>query len=103
MKGHEIIENADILVRDNRIVAVGKRGSVTVPTGAHVIDVSGKTIMPGFVDTHYHPQWLTPNIHNTQAWQYLAKLAYGTTTTRDPQTSTTDFLYLRRSRRERRA
>ena len=92
MKGHEIIENADVLVRDNRIVAVGKRGSLQVPSGAHVIDVSGKTIMPGFVDTHYHPQWLTPNIHNTQAWQYLTELAYGTTTTRDPQTSTTDFL-----------
>jgi hypothetical protein len=44
------------------------------------------------VDTHYHPQWLTPGIHNTQTWQYLATLAYGTTTTRDPQTATTDFL-----------
>jgi hypothetical protein len=48
--------------------------------------------MPGFVDTHYHPQWLTPQIHNTQTWQYLATLAYGTTTTRDPQTAVTDFL-----------
>jgi hypothetical protein len=44
------------------------------------------------VDTHYHPQWLTPQIHNTQTWQYLATLAYGTTTTRDPQTAVTDFL-----------
>jgi hypothetical protein len=92
MKGHEIIENADVLVRDNRIVAVGARGSVQVPSGAHVIDVTGKTIMPGFVDTHYHPQWLTPNIHSNQVWQYLAELAYGTTTTRDPQTAFTDFL-----------
>lgn len=92
MKGHEIIDNADVLVKDNRIVAIGARGSVQVPSGAHVIDVSGKTIMPGFVDTHYHPQWLTPNIHSNQTWQYLAELAYGTTTTRDPQTATTDFL-----------
>ncbi len=92
MKGHEIIENADILVRDNRIVAVGARGSVTVPADAKVIDVSGKVIMPGMVDTHYHPQWLTPQVHNTQTWQYLATLAYGTTTTRDPQTATTDFM-----------
>ncbi|HVX38741.1 MAG TPA: amidohydrolase family protein [Gemmatimonadaceae bacterium] len=92
MKGNEIIENADVLVKDNRIVAIGKRGSVQVPSGAHVIDVTGKTIMPGFVDTHYHPQWLTPNIHTNEVWQYLAELAYGTTTTRDPQTSTTDFL-----------
>jgi Tol biopolymer transport system component len=92
MKGKEIIENADVVVKDNRIVGVGKRGSVAIPTGAKVMDVSGKTIMPGFVDTHYHPQWLTPEIHTNQVWQYLAELAYGTTTTRDPQTATTDFL-----------
>ena len=92
MKGSEIIENADIVVRDNRIVAIGARGSVQVPADARVIDVTGKTIIPGFVDTHYHPQWLTPQLHNTQTWQYLATLAYGTTTTRDPQTATTDFM-----------
>jgi Tol biopolymer transport system component len=92
MKGNEIIENADIVVTDNRIVAIGARGSVTVPAGAKVMDVSGKVIMPGMVDTHYHPQWLTPGVHNTQTWQYLAELAYGTTTTRDPQTATTDFM-----------
>ena len=92
MRGHEIIENADIVVRDDRIVAIGARGTVTVPAGARIIDVAGKVIMPGMVDTHYHPQWLTPGVHNTQSWQYLTTLAYGTTTTRDPQTATTDFL-----------
>jgi Tol biopolymer transport system component len=92
MKGKEIIENADIVVTNQRITAIGARGSVTVPGGAKIIDVSGKVITPGWVDTHYHPQWLTPNVHNSQTWQYLATLAYGTTTTRDPQTATTDFL-----------
>src|SRR5690606_1373153 len=53
MKEHEIIENADVLVRDNRIVAVGPRGEVDVPAGAHVIDVTGRTLIPGFIDTHY--------------------------------------------------
>ena len=92
MKGHEIIENADIVVRDDRIIAIGARGSVTIPANARIFDVTGKVIMPGMVDTHYHPQWLTPQIHNTQTWQYLSTLAYGTTTTRDPQTASTDFL-----------
>ena len=92
MRGHQIIENADVVITDSRIVAVGKRDSVTVPAGAQIIDVSGKTVMPGFVDTHYHPQWLIPEIHPRQAWQYLATLAYGVTTTRDPQTATTDVL-----------
>ena len=92
MKGKEIIENADVLVKDNRIVAIGARGSVTVPAGTHTVDVTGKTVMPGFVDLHYHPQWLIPSIHSSQVWQFQATLAYGTTTTRDPQTATTDFL-----------
>jgi dihydroorotase-like cyclic amidohydrolase len=54
MRGDEIIEDADIVVRDNRIVAIGARGSVDVPAGANIIDVAGQTIVPGFVDTHAH-------------------------------------------------
>ena len=92
MKGKEIIENADVVVKDNRIIAVGKRDSVQVPADARVIDVSGKTLVPGFVDTHYHAQWLIPEIHPAQAWQYLTNLAFGVTTTRDPQTGSTDIL-----------
>jgi hypothetical protein len=92
MKEHEIIENADVVISGNRIVAVGARGSVPVPPDAHIIDVSGKTLLPGFVDTHYHAQWLVPEIHPAQTWQYLTTLAYGVTTTRDPQTGTTDVL-----------
>ncbi|HSJ08740.1 MAG TPA: amidohydrolase family protein, partial [Longimicrobiales bacterium] len=92
MKQHEIIENADVVIRDNRIVAVGARGEVEVPADAHIVDVSGRTIVPGFVDTHYHAQWLVNEIHPAQAWQYLTNLAYGVTTTRDPQTGSTDIL-----------
>jgi len=92
MKGTEIIENADVVVKDNKIIAVGKRDSVQVPTDAQVIDITGKTVMPGFVDTHYHAQWLIPEIHPVQTWQYLTNLAYGVTTTRDPQTASTDIL-----------
>lgn len=92
MRGTEIIEDADVVVRDNRILAIGRRGDVEVPRGARIIDVSGKTIVPGFVDTHYHAQWLVPEIHPGQTWQYLTTLAYGVTTTRDPQTGSTDIL-----------
>ncbi len=91
MKGDEVIEDGDVVIRNNRITAVGRRGQVQVPEGARVIDVAGKTIMPGFVDTHAHmwPQW---GLHKTQVWMYLANLAYGVTTTRDPQTSSTDVI-----------
>src|SRR5690606_5768433 len=37
MKGHEIIENADVVVTDNRIVAVGPRGEVEIPPDARII------------------------------------------------------------------
>jgi Tol biopolymer transport system component len=92
MNGDEIIENADIVVRNNRIEAVGARGSVTIPDGAEIVDVTGHTIVPGYVDTHYHTQWLITNVHSTQVWQYLTNLAYGVTTTQDVQTATTDIL-----------
>jgi Tol biopolymer transport system component len=91
MVGDEVIDDADIVVRDNRIVAVGRSGSVDAPGDAQVIDVSGQTIVPGFVDTHAH-MWPAWGIHKTQDWQYLANLAYGVTATRDPQTSSTDVL-----------
>jgi Tol biopolymer transport system component/imidazolonepropionase-like amidohydrolase len=91
MKGNEVIENADIVVVNNRIRAIGRRGSVTVPSGARVIDVAGKTIVPGFVDTHGHLR-LSSGVHREPVWSYVANLAYGVTTTRDPQTGSTDVL-----------
>ncbi len=91
MNGDQIIESGDIVVRDNRITAVGPSGSVTIPAGAEVIDASGKTIVPGFVDTHSHLRDAF-FVHRPDQWQYLANLAYGVTTTRDPQTATTDVL-----------
>lgn len=91
MKGDEIISSGDVLIENNRIKAVGAKGSITAPRGANIIDVSGKTIVPGFVDTHSH-MWPAWGIHKTQIWIYAANLAYGVTTTRDPQTATTDVL-----------
>jgi len=93
MKGDEVIERGDIVVTDNRITAIGAKGKVQIPAGAKVIDVTGKTIMPGMVDVHAH-MWAPRGVHQTQVWQYLANLAYGVTTTRDPQSSTNDvFAY----------
>jgi hypothetical protein len=92
MRGDEVLDDGVVVVTDNKIVAVGPPDSVDVPEGARVIDVTGKTLVPGFVDTHYHSMWLIPEIHPQQVWQYLTTLAYGVTTTRDPQTAFTDVL-----------
>lgn len=94
MEGDQVIENGDIVIENNRIKALGASGSLSVPAGAKVIDVNGKTIVPGFVDTHAHmwPQW---GLHKNQVWKYAINLAYGVTTTRDPQTGTTDVMTYR--------
>jgi Tol biopolymer transport system component len=91
MKGDEIIESGDILVEQNRIRKVGPAGSIQVDGSVERIDLKGKTVIPGFIDTHAH-MWPTWNIHKNQVWMYAANLAYGVTTTRDPQTGTTDVL-----------
>jgi imidazolonepropionase-like amidohydrolase len=93
MKDREVIENGDIVVTGNRITAVGPRGQVTIPSGARSIDVSGKTIIPGYVDLHGQ-LGATSQIHRTVVPQYLANLAFGITTARDPESQATDvFTY----------
>jgi Tol biopolymer transport system component len=91
MGGTQVIEKGDIVVTDNRIAAIGPSGTLTVPAGAREIDVTGKTISPGFVDTHAHLR-VANNVHRDPVWSYAANLAYGVTTARDPQTGSTDVL-----------
>ncbi|MFT7619530.1 MAG: imidazolonepropionase-like amidohydrolase [Planctomycetota bacterium] len=47
------IENGVLIIRGNKIVAVGAAGSVAIPDGIKVEKITG-TIMPGLVDTHSH-------------------------------------------------
>lgn len=47
-----VIENGTLIVRDGRIEASGD--SVTVPVDAQLVDVSGKTIIPGLINAHGH-------------------------------------------------
>jgi imidazolonepropionase-like amidohydrolase len=91
MRGDEVIAHGDILIRDNRIVALGRSGTLGPAADARVIDLTGTTVMPGMVDLHAHmsPSW---GVHRTRAYEYEALLAYGITTAHDPQTFTSDFL-----------
>jgi imidazolonepropionase-like amidohydrolase len=46
------IESGTIIIKDNKILALGK--NIDIPANAKIIDVTGKVIMPGIVDTHSH-------------------------------------------------
>jgi imidazolonepropionase-like amidohydrolase len=48
------LRDAVVLVRGREIAAVGRRGSVNVPSGAQVIDCSGRAITAGFWNSHVH-------------------------------------------------
>src|SRR6056297_2742501 len=48
------IPNGVLVVKNGKIESVGPEGSVSVTSGAVVINVSGKVIMPGLVDPHSH-------------------------------------------------
>src|SRR5215467_3874085 len=89
MKGDEVLKDADIFIENNRIKSVGARGSV--PSGAKILDVKGKTITPGFIDTHAHWSEIKRGILDTQNWSFLINLAYGVTAGLDVQTSTNDM------------
>ena len=91
MEGENILKNGIVLIRNNRIEDVGDAADISIPENAEVIDLNGKYLLPGFVDTHAH-MWPTWGLHKKDVWVYAANLAYGVTTTRDPQTATTDVL-----------
>ncbi len=93
MKGGEVLKDTDIVVTENKIAAIGKRGKVPFPKGARIIDVKGKTVIPGLVDIHAHWE-VHHQVLDTEDYSYLANVAYGVTSGRDPQTSTNDqFAY----------
>lgn len=84
MNGEEIIDNGVVVVEGNKIIAVGERGKVRVPSNAQVIDTTGKSIMPGLVDTHAHGAQGEQQIIPQQNWMMYAGLTFGVTTIHDP-------------------
>lgn len=51
----------DIVISGEKIVAVAAKGSLAIPEGARLIDVSGKIVIPGGIDPHVHCKWHLPN------------------------------------------
>ena len=52
--GAPAINNAVVVINDNKITAVGATGSVSIPSNAKIIDLGDVTLLPGFIDAHTH-------------------------------------------------
>jgi predicted amidohydrolase YtcJ len=56
--GRPPIHDSSIVLGGGRIIALGRRGEVEIPRGAEIIDASGGTVLPGFIDAHTHFLWM---------------------------------------------
>jgi imidazolonepropionase-like amidohydrolase/Tol biopolymer transport system component len=86
-----IIDDGVVVIDGNRIAAVGRRGEVDIPVSAQQVDVTGKTIVPGFIDGHAHGAQGVDDIIPQQNWSALAHLAFGVTTVHDPSSNSTEI------------
>ncbi|MBL1383247.1 MAG: PD40 domain-containing protein [Colwellia sp.] len=91
MNGDKVIENGVIITDGKHIKAVGPASELSIPKDADVIDVTGKTIMPGIVDAHAHGSQGSNEIIPQQNWKNFAGLALGVTTIHDPSNDTTEI------------
>jgi len=80
--GAEPVDDAVVLIEENKIVGLGQQGEIEIPPDAEVLDATGKTVMPGLIDAHVHIMMTEFDfyeaIHNMRA-----TLEAGVTTVRD--------------------
>jgi len=103
------IEDSVLVVKGNRIESVGKVGAVNLPRDAEVIDVTGKTVMPGLIDAHVHLWGITsmnpltwvidpPGLRGVRAVMDVWKIVdCGFTTVRDCGNGNFNSIYLKRA------
>ena len=53
-RGGPARDNQTVLIRDGIIASVGPSGSAIVPAGTEVLDLAGKSVIPGLVMVHEH-------------------------------------------------
>jgi imidazolonepropionase-like amidohydrolase len=53
-RGGPAIPDAVVIIRAERIAAVGRRAAITIPADAEVFDAKGLTLLPGLIDAHFH-------------------------------------------------
>jgi imidazolonepropionase-like amidohydrolase len=74
--GAPAVENTTVLIRDDRVIAIGPATEVVIPAGARLIEGAGKYLVPGFIEMHAH-------LSKTRASALGLFVANGVTTLRD--------------------
>jgi imidazolonepropionase-like amidohydrolase len=82
------LEQVRIVIEADRIVRIGAVAEVATPPGAEIVDVAGRTVIPGLIDLHFH-------IENDPKMA-LRQLSHGVTAFRDPGQWNEKFEELRR-------
>jgi imidazolonepropionase-like amidohydrolase len=77
--GGPLQPHATVLVRGDRIVAVGAVDEIAIPDGAEVVDGAGRHLIPGLIDMHVHALW-DPSVPPVFLPLFVA---HGVTTVRD--------------------
>lgn len=90
MENDQVIDNGVVIVKDNHIVAVGD-ANIAIPKDAQIIDIKGKSIMPGLFDAHAHGPQADDEIVPQQNWALYSGLSLGVTTIHDPSNDTTEI------------
>lgn len=87
--GAPAIEQGRVVIDRDRIVRVGPAATIAVPANAEKVDLSGLTVIPGLIDSHFH-------IENDPKLA-LRQLSHGVTAFRDPGQWDEQFEELRRT------
>ncbi|QIR13077.1 amidohydrolase family protein [Shewanella aestuarii] len=90
LENDQVIENGVVIVKDNKIVSVGD-ATTEIPSSAEVIDIKGKSIMPGLFDAHAHGGQADDEIIPQQNWALYSGLSLGVTSIHDPSNDTTEI------------
>ena len=81
-----VIDDGVLLVESGRIAHVGSKSDTSIPDNALIIDVKGNTIVPGFIETHYHGMGMLDGfaVPHPGLWVDPSAIRYGVTTAWDP-------------------
>ncbi|QQS35148.1 MAG: amidohydrolase family protein [Ignavibacteriales bacterium] len=102
--GNDCKENMTIIVKEGKIISIGKSNEIEIPIDVKIIETKGKWVMPGLIDMHAHVTILPVDSNLVIIEKYdqeaslealKTMLAFGITTTRNPAAPTGDAIELR--------